>query len=469
MEVLMLQDHLHDYVLKHGFTGYTELRAQQNSNRSVVMLNGSLVSNSSGSSRGVSARVVKGGAYGFASATGYGDDIDSIAQIVRAASDNAAFLDRHVQRGMPDFAPVQPFSRTDGLEQDVPVEQSYLLGIVDDLDSYLAERFPRLLSRRVFARVLNMEKLLYTSDGVVSHSFVPRSNVYISMTMQDVDGQPVELYKVLGGYGNFADKFSNAEDYFEKLEKQYELLMKKAEGVYAKPGIQTVILDSDLAGILAHEAVGHTVEADFVQTGSVGGPMFGKQVASEKVSLVDIAHTAFGKLAPVPVFVDDEGTPAQDQMLIENGILTGYMHNKESAHKFGHEANGNARAYDFSDEPLIRMRNTCILPGTDKLEEMIASVEDGYFMTDMNNGQADSTGEFMFGVPMGYEIKNGKLGRAIKDTTVSGVAFDILKTADMVSDTVTWTNSGMCGKKQMIPVGMGGPAIKVKINVGGRA
>ena len=90
-------------------------------------------------------------------------------------------------------------------------------------------------------------------------------------------------------------------------------------------------------------------------------------------------------------------------------------------------------------------------------------------MTDMNNGQADSTGEFMFGVPLGFEIKNGKLGRAIKDTTVSGVAFDILKTADMVSDTVTWTNSGMCGKKQMIPVGMGGPAIKVKINVGGRA
>ena len=465
----MLQDHLQDYVKKHGFSGYTELRAQQNRNRAVSMLNGSLVSNSSGVSRGVSARVVKGGAYGFASATGYSDDVEAIAQIVRAASDNAAFLDRHVQRGMPDFSPVQPFTRIDGLEHDVPVEQSYLLGIVDELDSYIAERFPKLLSRRVFARVLNMEKLLYTSDGVVSHSFVPRSNVYIFMTSQDTDGQPVELYKVLGGYGNFHEKFKNAEEFFEKLEKQYELLMQKAEGVYAKPGIQTVILDSDLAGILAHEAVGHTVEADFVQTGSVGGPMFGKQVASDKVSLVDIAHTAFGELAPVPVFVDDEGTPAQDQMLIENGILTGYMHNKESARKFGHEPKGNARAYEFSDEPLIRMRNTCILPGTDKLEEMIASVEDGYFMTDMNNGQADSTGEFMFGVPMGYEIKNGKLGRAIKDTTVSGVAFEVLKTADMVSDTVTWTNSGMCGKKQMIPVGMGGPAIKVKINVGGRA
>lgn len=465
----MLQDHLQAYVTKYGFSGYTELRAQQNRNRSVAMLNGSLIANSSGVSRGVSARVVKGGAYGFASATGYGDDIEAIARIVATAEQNASFLDRHVQRGEPDFLPNRPLTRKDGLENDVVVQQSYLLDIVDELDSYIAERFPRLLSRRVLARSLDMEKLLYTSDGIISHSFVPRSNVYIFMTTQDKDGQPVELYKVLGGYGNFPEKFKNAEDFFENLEKQHELLMQKADGIYAKPGIQTVILDSDLAGILAHEAVGHTVEADFVQTGSVGGPMFGQQVASEKVSLVDIAHSAFGELAPVPVFVDDEGTPAQDQMLIENGILTGYMHNKESARKFGHKANGNARAFDFSDEPLIRMRNTCILPGTDKLEEMIASVEDGYLMTDMGNGQADSTGEFMFGVEMGYEIKNGKLGRALKDTTVSGVAFEVLKTADMVSDTVTWTNSGMCGKKQMIPVGMGGPAIKVKINVGGRA
>ena len=345
----MLQDFLQAYVDKYGFSGYTELRAQQNRNRGVMMLNGSLTANTSGTSRGLSARVVKGGAYGFASGTGYGEDLDAIARVVRTASSNADFLDSRVRRGKPDFPANAPFSRKDGLEHDIPVEQGYLLGLVDELDSYIAERFPRLLSRRVFARVLDMEKLLYTSDGVVSHSYVPRANVYVFMTTQDKDGQPVELYKVMGGYGNFLARFPNAEELFGKLEKQYEQLSLKADGVYAKPGIQTVILDSDLAGILAHEAVGHTVEADFVETGSVGGPMFGKQVASEKVSLVDIAHDAFGSLAPVPVFVDDEGTLAQDQMLIENGILTGYMHNKESALKYGHTPNGNARAYDFSD------------------------------------------------------------------------------------------------------------------------
>jgi len=129
---------------------------------------------------------------------------------------------------------------------------------------------------------------------------------------------------------------------------------------------------------------------------------------------------------------------------------------------------GNARAYQFSDEPLVRMRNTAILPGTDRLDDMIASIDDGYYLIRPSNGQADSTSEFMFGVTLGYEIKNGKIGRAIRDTTISGVAFDMLKTVTMVSPDMKWLSSGMCGKKQPIPVGMGGPAIKCKVTIGGR-
>ncbi len=99
---------------------------------------------------------------------------------------------------------------------------------------------------------------------------------------------------------------------------------------------------------------------------------------------------------------------------------------------------------------------------------MIASVDDGYYLIQSNNGQADTTGEFMFGVTMGYEIKNGKLGKALLDTTISGVAFEMLKTVDMVSDKVVWVSSGMCGKKQPMPVGMGGPALRCKVKIGGR-
>ena len=114
------------------------------------------------------------------------------------------------------------------------------------------------------------------------------------------------------------------------------------------------------------------------------------------------------------------------------------------------------------------MRNTCIHPGTDKLADMIASVDNGYYLTRTQNGQADTTGEFMFGITMGYEIKNGRLGRALRDTTISGVAFNMLKTVDMLSDAVAWDFAGYCGKKQPMPVSMGGPAIRCKVNIGGR-
>ncbi len=144
------------------------------------------------------------------------------------------------------------------------------------------------------------------------------------------------------------------------------------------------------------------------------------------------------------------------------------MNSRETANHFNMKPRGNARAYTFSDEPLIRMRNTAIMPGKDKLDDIIASVDDGYYFISTNNGQADTTGEFMFGVCMGYEIKKGKLGRAILDTTISGMAFEMLKTVDMVSDTMVWSSSGFCGKKQPMPVGMGGPALRCKVMIGGR-
>ena len=193
-----------------------------------------------------------------------------------------------------------------------------------------------------------------------------------------------------------------------------------------------------------------------------------KQVASELVTMVDFAHTALGKPCPLPVYVDDEGIEAEDVLLIEKGILKNFMHNRESARHFGVKPQGNARAFKFSDEPLIRMRNTAILPGTDKLEDLIASVDDGYYIVKTGNGQADMTGEFMFSVEEGYEIKNGKLGKAIRETTISGVAFDMLRTVDMISDDMHWNCSGFCGKKQYMTTSDGGPAIRCDVNIGGR-
>jgi TldD protein len=262
--------------------------------------------------------------------------------------------------------------------------------------------------------------------------------------------------------------FSQPQDLKENIAKLYEHLRCKTEGVYAEAGVKECILDADLAGVFAHEAIGHTTEADLVLGGSIAGEYIGKQVGSDLVNMVDFANTAFGDTCPVPVYVDDEGTIARDAVLIEKGVLKGFMHNRETAGHFEAALTGNAKAYRFSDEPIIRMRNTTVLPGDSSLEEMIASIDNGYYLLRFNNGQADSTSEFMFGINLGYEIRNGKIGNAIRDTTISGVAFDTLKTVSMISKDMSWSCAGMCGKKQMIPVGMGGPAIKCKVSIGGR-
>lgn len=461
----MLKDILTPKKVIFAPTSHTELRGQNSRSRGVTLVCGNLVNNARQDISGVSARVYKNGTYGFSSMAEYSSE--SAEAVLRAATENADFMSLHVNRGKPSLPVVAGGNYI--LENDIiDAEQKVYIDFAREIDNYIAKKYPNLKSRTVIAREDSMEKLLRVSDGCDAHTRLQRSYVYVFLTSETASGIPIELFEPFGGEGAFEENFKNPEDLFPKIDILYEKLMQKREGVYADAGEKTVILGGIMTGMLAHEAVGHTVEADLVLGGSVAAHNLGKQVASEIVNLTDFAHTAFGKKAPLPVYVDDEGVIATDAKIIENGILVGYLNNRESAQHFGMQPCGNARAWAFSDEPLIRMRNTAILPGKDKLEDMIASVEDGYYLIDSNNGQADTTGEFMFGVCMGYEIKNGKLGRALLDTTISGVAFNMLKTVDMVSDEVRWASSGFCGKKQPMPVGMGGPAIRCKVMIGGR-
>ncbi len=444
---------------------HSELRAQRSLSRRLTLLGGSLVRNTRTDSQGVSARVYDDGVYGFASAAEATPHAAKAA--LAAASENARFLKEKVQPGkgpLPAIA-AGSFPREEDFND---IEQKRYLDFITGLDEYIKAKHPDLASRTVVAYADSMEKQLLTSDGYAAHTLAPRSYVYIFLNSQTAAGMPVEIFKSFGGSGTFDTRFSDPASLFGEADRLYEHLMKKREGVYADAGLKTCILSGELSGILAHEAVGHTVEADLVLGGSVAGPMLNQMVASPLVSMTDFAHTAFGEAAPLPVYVDDEGVLAEDAELIRNGRLEGYMLNRETGRHFNMKPRGSARAFAFNDEPLIRMRNTAVHPGPHKLQEMIASVEDGYYLMYTNNGQADTTGEFMFGVSLGYEIKNGRLGRAIFDTTISGVAFQMLKTVDMVSDTLTWNSSGFCGKKQPMPVGTGGPDLRCQVMIGGK-
>lgn len=445
---------------------YTEIRTQINHDCGISIVSGNLVGNSRVTSSGVSARVYKNGVYGFSSVGEYNDE--SVKAVINAARENALFLDRRVNKNKPPLYPSPVVNYTD-TRKVIDVPQKVLLDFARELDDYICNKYPDLSSRSVIIACDSTEKLLHVSTGSSSYSVSPRSCIYVAMSAEANDGSNVELFDIMGcSRGYFTEVFTTPDALYGKVDDLYEKLMAKKEGVFSQAGVCECIIDSSIAGMIAHEAVGHTVEADLVLAGSVAATNLGKQVASDKITIVDFAHTAFGKEVPLPVYVDDEGTKCEDAVLIKDGILTGYMNNKESAVHFGVKPCGNARAHAYDDEPLIRMRNTAILPGTDKLEDMIASIDNGYYLTRTQNGQADTTGEFMFGITMGYEIKNGKLGRAIRDTTISGVAFETLKTVDMLSDELGWACSGYCGKKQAMAVSDGGPAVKCKINIGGR-
>ncbi|WP_029319792.1 TldD/PmbA family protein [Butyrivibrio sp. AE3004] len=442
----------------------TVLRGQENRYRRIVIQNGNLTVNARSEESGICARVYCRGAYGFASTSEY--SADAAAKTIKAATENAKYLDKF-NTEKKNIYPALAGSWITSPRMIIDYEQKKIVDICKEIDAHIEKNYTDLLSRTVSYDETTMEKIIVTSDAADGHVAYPRCRILVELSMTSKDGQPVELFKLFFGCGHAGEYFADLNPIFEGIEELYKNVKEKANGVYAEAGLKTVILHPDVAGMIAHEAVGHTVEADLVQGGSVAGPNLGKQVASELVSIVDFAHTALGEEAPFPVYLDDEGVVAKDAVLVENGILKDFMHDRESALLFGKEPCGNARGFTFSDEPLIRMRNTAVLPGKDKLEDMIASVDDGYYLVATGNGQADLTGEFMFGITCGYEIKNGKIGKAILDTTVSGIAFDMLKTVDMVSDSVIWW-PGNCGKKQMMPVSTGGPAIKCKITIGGR-
>lgn len=461
----MQEGYLKDIKQLFSDNGRTVLRIQENRRRRIMLVGGSLVGNDRSEERGVSALVSQNGVSGFAAASGVSRE--NACKVLNTAGMNADFLSlRTNKKGAAYF-------RTDGgvilpRRGITDYEQKRFIEACREIDAYTAEHCPGLTGRTVVYSEDSMEKLIYTSHANDGHAVYPRCYIMVRLAAESASGVPVELFRTFGGVGSFEDRFTDLSWVKSGVDKLYKMVMDKREGVFADAGEKTVVLGGMMSGMLAHEAVGHTVEADLVKGGSVAGKLLGRQAASELVSLTDYAAQIPGGEAPLPVYIDDEGTAAKDVPLIVNGILTGFMHSCDSAAEWGTVPCGNARGWSFSDEPLIRMRNTGIHPGRDKLEDMIASVDDGYYLLESGDGQADLTGEFMFGVNMGYEIKNGKLGRALLDTTVSGTAFDMLKSVDMISDRVTWVSSGFCGKKQPMPVGMGGPALRCRMNIGGR-
>ena len=443
---------------------YSEARQHELRKTRVVMVDGNLTANTETSEGGSSARVFNRGYWGFASVPDMDDA--AAARVAKKAAENAQTMCRFGDQPRIEM-PTEFHVGEYGYNGRPPMSQKETMDLLAELNGYCKKEFPQLKSASFILAQENHEKRIANSFGSQGLSTINRAAFYILFSAEDKNGRPVELMEAVSGRGNLADLDLSVESLAPRLQELHQHLQAKRVAVPAKGGKKTVIIAPPLAGMLAHEAMGHPCEADLVLGGAVTGKLVGQPIASELVTMVDLAHSYNGEELMIPVYVDDEGTVAKDVTLIEKGILKQFMSSRETAAKLGIEPTGNARAYTFNDEPLVRMRNTAILPGTSKLEDMIADVEDGYYLLRTGNGQADSTTEFMFGIDLAYEIKNGKLGSAITDTTVSGTAINMLKTVDAVSDDMYWECNGYCGKKQPMVVSLGGPALRAQVHIGG--
>ena len=233
-----------------------------------------------------------------------------------------------------------------------------------------------------------------------------------------------------------------------------------------KGGIFPVVLGPNVVGVFVHEAFGHLAEADLALSGGVLANNMGKKIASDLVTFYDdgTIDGAFGSFK-----YDDEGVPSKKSLLIKDGIVTGLMHNRETAEKFCTEPTGNARAEDFRVEPIIRMRNTYMAPRDYSFEELFENIKFGYFFKSFRGGQANFDGTFQVGIQEAYEIVNGKIGDPVRDASISGNTLETLLHVDAVGRDFE-LNSGRCGKGQTAFIGDGGPHIRVnEVIVGGSA
>jgi len=279
------------------------------------------------------------------------------------------------------------------------------------------------------------------------------------------DGQIQTGFASMGGTCGFElfEEKSAAELGRESAQRALTLL--DAEPCPA--GQMTVVLSSEAGGTMVHEACGHGLEGDLVRKGlSAYAGKIGQQVASEKITVVDDA-TIPGKYGSYRY--DDEGNPAQKTVLIENGILKQYMNDYETAQKTGAALSGNGRRESYKEKPVTRMSNTYIAPGTDKVEDIIASTEYGLYVKRMGGGQVNTlNGDYVFDVAEGYLIENGKITKAVRGATLAGNGPESLRNVEMVGDDFGYA-IGTCGKNgQSAPVADAQPTLKIRgLTVGG--
>ncbi len=304
-------------------------------------------------------------------------------------------------------------------------------------------------------------------DGMHLMDERPLVRLNVSVVVED---KGVRESGSAGGGGRFDLTHILAKNDAERLTKEaVRLALLNLEAQDAPAGSMPVVLGSGWPGILLHEAVGHGLEADFNRKGSsVFSEKMGQQVAAKGVTVVDDGTIAARRGS---LNVDDEGVPTQRTVLIEDGMLVGYMQDKQNARLMGVEPTGNGRRESYADPVLPRMTNTFMLAGSDEPDDILASLDDGIYAVNFGGGQVDITsGKFVFTTSEAYYVRHGKIQYPVKGATLMGMGHEVLQEISMIgNDLALDPGVGTCGKAgQSVPVGVGMPSIRIdRLTVGG--
>ena len=413
--------------------------------------------------QGVGVRAISGEKTAFA----YSDDI-SLNALLDAATATRAIAEAGKRRKV-QIAPARGRNRLYRADDPLDsLEDTAKVKLLERLEGFARAEDARVT--QVMAHVAGSWEVVMVarSDGHLAADVRPLVRVSITVIMED--GGRREQGSAGGGgrfdYGHFSDEL--LRDYARAAVHQARTNLDAAP---APAGTMTVVLGSGWPGILLHEAIGHGLEGDFNRKGSSAfSGRIGQQVAAKGVTVVDdgTIPDRRGSLT-----MDDEGNPTERTVLIEDGILTGYMQDMMNARLMGMAPTGNGRRESYAHLPMPRMTNTYMLNGDKDPEEIIRSVKKGLYAANFGGGQVDITsGKFVFSTAEAYLIENGKVTRPVKGATLIGNGPDALTRVSMIgNDMALDPGVGTCGKDgQSVPVGVGQPTLRIDgLTVGGTA
>ncbi|MCL9780544.1 metalloprotease TldD [Vibrio sp. S4M6] len=445
---------------------YADIYFQSSWHESLVLEDSIIKDGSFNIDRGVGVRAVAGEKTGFA----YSDQIqlDGLKQSAVAArgiarkGQNASVkaLQRHAT---PDY--YQSINPLSCWEKEQKTE------LLKQLDAYIRTKEPLVQEVSVSLSAVHEQMLVAATDGTFAGDVRPLVRLSISVLLQKGDRRERGS---AGGGGRFSYDYFLSDENGNKVAYQFaDEAIRQAqvnlEAVAAPAGSMPVILGSGWPGVLLHEAVGHGLESDFNRKeSSVFTGKIGQSVTSDLCTIVDD-----GTLKDLrgSLNVDDEGVAGQYNVLVEKGVLKGYMQDKLNARLMGVEPTGNGRRESYAHLPMPRMTNTYMLPGEHTPEEIISTVKKGLYAPNFGGGQVDITsGKFVFSTSEAYLIEDGKITQPVKGATLIGSGIEAMQQVSMVGNDLSIDRGvGVCGKAgQSVPVGVGQPTLKLdSITVGG--